>query len=485
MRRGFSIVPHTWVPEKIAHDCIACPLFRNCGQYAIVLDLDRYAARLGEPPPSRRVRTRRSASMSNVRPIEGGVTAPSGFRASGLHCGIKASGKPDLSLIVSDAPATAAGVFTMNLAKAAPLYLCEDHLATSGGYARAIVTNSGCANACTGPQGDGRRARDGAADRRRRRLQRGARAGRVDRRHRRQPQDGRDPRRHPAGGGGARRRRRRRRGARDHDDRSVPEGVRGRGRRPSSARFRVGGMAKGSGMIEPRMATMLGYLTTDAAVDPVMLARALTEACRYTFNAITVDGEPSTNDCVFALANGASGVTINENLYPALFEGFRAVAHELALGIVRGGEGATKLIAITVTGAATDADAWMAARAIANSPLVKTAVHGGDPNWGRLVAAAGRSGAAFVLDGARVQIGSLVLFENGRPFDELAPKAAEYLTGKDLDDRGRPRHRRLASRDGLDLRPVRRVREDQRRIPDITEIDSRFEHFSDPSIASL
>jgi glutamate N-acetyltransferase/amino-acid N-acetyltransferase len=148
--------------------------------------------------------------------------------------------------------------------------------------------------------------------------------------------------------------------------------------------------------------------------------------------AITVAGEPSTNDCVFALANGASGVQIPDDLYPALFEAFRAVAHELALGIVRGGEGATKLIAITITGASSDSDAWMAARAIANSPLVKTAVHGGDPNWGRLVAAAGRSGAGFVLDGARVQIGSLVLFENGRPFDELAPQAAEYLTGKDL-----------------------------------------------------
>jgi glutamate N-acetyltransferase/amino-acid N-acetyltransferase len=135
---------------------------------------------------------------------------------------------------------------------------------------------------------------------------------------------------------------------------------------------------------------------------------------------------------VFALANGASGVEISENIYPALFEGFRAVAHELALGIVRGGEGATKLIAITITGASSDSDAWMAARAIANSPLVKTAVHGGDPNWGRLVAAAGRSGAAFVLDGDRVQIGSLVLFENGRPFDDLAPKAAEYLQGKDI-----------------------------------------------------
>ena len=152
-------------------------------------------------------------------------------------------------------------------------------------------------------------------------------------------------------------------------------------------------MAKGSGMIEPRMATMLGYLTTDAAVAADRLHRVLTEACRYTFNAITVDGEPSTNDCVFALASGASGVTIDDATEPALFEGFRAVAKELALGIVRGGEGATKLVAITASDAATDADAWMAARAIANSLLVKTAIHGGDPNWGRLVAAAGRSGA--------------------------------------------------------------------------------------------
>jgi glutamate N-acetyltransferase/amino-acid N-acetyltransferase len=135
---------------------------------------------------------------------------------------------------------------------------------------------------------------------------------------------------------------------------------------------------------------------------------------------------------VFALANGASGVVIDDGLYPALVDGFRAVAHELALGIVRGGEGATKLVAITVSGAQSDADAWLAARAIANSLLVKTAIHGGDPNWGRLVAAAGRSGAAFVLEGARVQIGSLVLFENGRPFDERAPQAADYLMGKDL-----------------------------------------------------
>ena len=367
----------------------------------------------------------------NVRAIDGGVTAPSGFRASGLHCGIKASGKPDLSLIVSDAPASAAGVFTVNLAKAAPVYLCQDHLGSSGGRATAIVTNSGCANACTGPQG----VADAEEMARITANALGCSEDQVlvastgvigvnlkmDKIRAGVPQAVSQL---AADGGAA--------AARaimttDPFPKEYAVEV-----TTESGSFRVGGMAKGSGMIEPRMATMLGYLTTDAAVDPVMLSRAVIEAARYTFNAITVDGEPSTNDCVLALANGASGVTINDNLYPALFEAFRAVAHELALGIVRGGEGATKLIAITVTGAATGGDAWMAARAIANSPLVKTAVHGGDPNWGRLVAAAGRSGAKFVLDGARVQIGSLVLFENGRPFDELAPKAADYLTGKDL-----------------------------------------------------
>jgi len=366
-----------------------------------------------------------------MRAIEGGVTAPSGFRASGLHCGIKASGKPDLSLIVSDPPAIAAGVFTVNLAKAAPVYLSQDHLSSSNGVARAIITNSGCANACTGPQGmlDAREmaaltaAALGCAEHHVLVASTGVigvnlkmdklRAG-IPQAVAALAEDG--------GAAAAR-------AIMTTDPFPKEYAVEVT---TEFGAFRIGGMAKGSGMIEPRLATMLGYLTTDADVEPSMLARVVSDAARYTFNAITVDGEPSTNDCVFALANGRSGVTINENLYPALFEGFRAVAHELALGIVRGGEGATKLIAITVSGAASDPDAWMAARAIANSPLVKTAVHGGDPNWGRLVAAAGRSGAAFVLDGARVQIGSLVLFENGRPFDELAPKAAEYLMGKDI-----------------------------------------------------
>jgi glutamate N-acetyltransferase/amino-acid N-acetyltransferase len=308
----------------------------------------------------------------------------------------------------------------------------QRYLASTSGAARAIVTNSGCANACTGPQGMADAEEMAAIT---------ARALGSATEHVLVASTG-------VIGVNLRM---------DALRSGIPSAVDGLSERggaeaahaimttdpfPKEAAvevftdvgsFRVGGMAKGSGMIEPRMATMLGYLTTDAAVDQGLLQRALTDACRFTFNAITVDGEPSTNDCVFALANGMSGIVIDEGLYPALFEGFRRVAHELAIGVVRGGEGATKLVAITVTGAASDADAWMAARAIANSPLVKTAVHGGDPNWGRLVAAAGRSGAKFVLDNARVQIGPLVLFENGRPHDERAPDAAEYLKGSSLD----------------------------------------------------
>ena len=369
--------------------------------------------------------------MARVSTIEGGVTAPAGFQASGLHCGIKASGRPDLSLLVSDTIATAAGMFTVNLAKAAPLLVCEEHLAASGGRAKGVVTNSGCANACTGPQG--------MADAREMARLAAAAMG-CDVEHTLVASTG------VIGVNLAMARLRT--GIPQAAAALSPEGGADAARAimttdpfPKSyavevatdvGTFRVGGMAKGSGMIEPRMATMLGYLTTDAAVDQTTLARALSEVTRFTFNAITVDGEPSTNDTVFALANGSSGVVIDEGLYTSLVEGMRVVAQHLALEIVRGGEGATKVIAITVTDAATDADAWLAARAIANSLLVKTAIHGGDPNWGRLIAAAGRSGAAFILGDARVQIGPLVLFEHGHPFDERSSQAAEYLKGADL-----------------------------------------------------
>jgi glutamate N-acetyltransferase/amino-acid N-acetyltransferase len=197
--------------------------------------------------------------------------------------------------------------------------------------------------------------------------------------------------------------------------------------------FHVGGMTKGSGMIEPMMATMLAFLTCDAQVEPPVLKKALAAATRDTFNAITVDGECSTNDTVFAMANGASGVVVDESLYPALEAGLRAVSKDLALRIVRGGEGATKLVSIRVKGAKEWTHAERAARTIANSLLVKTAIHGGDPNWGRLVAAAGRSGVPFDLAHAAVRIGGIVLFDNGQPYDSNAERAAAYLAGKDIE----------------------------------------------------
>jgi glutamate N-acetyltransferase/amino-acid N-acetyltransferase len=203
--------------------------------------------------------------------------------------------------------------------------------------------------------------------------------------------------------------------------------------RSEAGTFRVGGIAKGSGMIEPMMATMLGFVTTDAQVSPALLQRALKAACDDTFNAITVDGESSTNDCVFALAGGTSGVVLGDSDFTLIVDALRQVCEPLAIGIVRGGEGATKLITIRVIGAADDEDARRVARAIANSPLVKTAVHGGDPNWGRLVAVMGRSGSDFALERAAVRIGQVELFKDGTPYDERAPQAAEYLSGREIE----------------------------------------------------
>jgi len=167
-------------------------------------------------------------------------------------------------------------------------------------------------------------------------------------------------------------------------------------------------------------------------VSQPLLDRALRDAVHDTFNAITVDGECSTNDTVMLLANGASGATVDAGHYEAFVAALRGVCLELALGIVRGGEGATKLVTVTVTGAASPEDARRAAKAIANSPLVKTAIHGGDPNWGRLIAVAGRAGVAFDLERAAVTIGSTVLFEGGKPHDDNAPRAAEHLKGKEI-----------------------------------------------------
>lgn len=368
----------------------------------------------------------------STRATSGGITAPAGYTAAGVSCGIKPSGKPDLGIVASHTSASAAAVFTTNLAQAAPVVISRDHLERSGGRARAIVVNSGCANACTGSDGMAHAAamaRQTAAalscapeevlvastgvigvklD-----MAKVCR-GITDAARSLSPSDGpaaalaimtTDP---------------------FPKEAAVESSIGG-------SPFRVGGMAKGSGMIEPMMATMLGFVTTDATIDPALLQRALTAAVNDTFNAISVDGECSTNDCVFLLANGASGTRVTESGgYEEFVEALTHVCETLAVGIVRGGEGATKLITINVTGARSDVEARRAARAIANSPLVKTAVHGGDPNWGRLIAVAGRSGSEFVLDRAAVRIGPVELFRDGSPHDERSGDAAAYLAGREV-----------------------------------------------------
>ena len=358
---------------------------------------------------------------------EGGITAARGFRAAAVHCGIKASAL-DLTVLAADRPVTAAGLFTMNLVQAAPVVVSREHLERAGNKARAVVVNSGCANACTGDEGleharlmtSTTAAALGCApeevlvastgvigvklpiDR----VVSGIRqaAGRMT----------------PDGGSEAAR------AIMTTDVFPKEHAVTVATARGS---FTVGGMTKGAGMIEPNMATMLGFLTTDAQVSPALLRKALELSARDTFNAITVDGECSTNDSLFALASGGSAVAIDDDNFDALLDGLLSVSRELALGIVRGGEGATKLISVTVSDARTIEQARQIARTVANSPLVKTAVHGADPNWGRIVAAAGRAGVLFDVQRLVVHVGGTLMFERGLPHDEAAPIAAQHMKG--------------------------------------------------------
>ncbi len=369
--------------------------------------------------------------VANISAIPGGVATARGFRAAGVSAGIKASGNFDLMLLVSDTPAQAAAVFTTNKVLAAPVLVSQAHLQRSGSIVRAIIVNSGCANACTGDQGM-QDAREMAAETARlvgcpveqvlvsstgvigvALPMTKVRAGL------------------PIAFGAL---------AADQGPLAA-RAIMTTDPFPKEAARRIrigdqdvtiGGMAKGSGMIEPMMATMLGFVTTDAVVPKALLDRALRAAVNDTFNAITVDGDSSTNDCVMLLANGASGASVDEASYATFLEGLKAVCLELALGIVRGGEGATKLVTVNVTGAASSVEARKAAKVIANSLLVKTAIHGGDPNWGRLICAAGRAGVTFDASRAAVTMGSIVLFKDGQPHDDMAPAAAEYLKGTDL-----------------------------------------------------
>ena len=361
----------------------------------------------------------------------GGITAPSGFRAAAVSCGIKVDAL-DLALIVSDNPASAAAMFTTNKTVAAPVVVCREHLKNSGGIARAIAVNSGCANACTGETGltNAQMMSQALASAINcpteqtlvastgviglplevSKIESGiiTAARNLDRQSNQEAAKAimtTDP---------------------------WPKETAVQVNTPAGS-FTIGGMVKGSGMIEPMMATMLAFLTTDASIDSLQLRHALSSVTNETFNAISVDGECSTNDSVFLLANGSSGTSVSDAIYPFFVDGLRQVCSKLAKEIVRGGEGATKLVSIRVTGANTGHDARRAARAIANSPLVKTALHGADPNWGRFIAVAGRAGVTFEPSRAKVKIGSVVLYENETAWPEREVEASKHMSGNEVD----------------------------------------------------
>jgi len=331
---------------------------------------------------------------------------PAGFRASAVAAGIKPD-RLDLALIVADAPCAAAGVFTSNRAVAAPVVVSREHLA--GGRARAIVVNAGCANAATGPAGL-RDAREMAA---RAAGALGCAASEVlvastgvigtplpmDKVR--------------AGIDAAAARLAREGGA------DVARAILTTDTRPKEVvvetavggrRVRVAGIVKGAGMIAPNMATLLAFFTTDAAVAPAVLRAALLAAVGESLNRITVDGDMSTNDTALILASGASGAPAIDGPgpdYDAFTAALTAASSRLAEMVVRDGEGATRVAEVRVEGAATARDADVVARTVAESPLVKTALHGGDPNWGRILAAVGRSGIAIGAGGVDIHLGDI------------------------------------------------------------------------------
>lgn len=364
--------------------------------------------------------------------IEGNATSPKGFRAAGVHCGVKRE-KPDLALLVSDVPASAAGVFTTNKVKAAPVRYTQR--AVAAGRAQAIVVNSGNANACTGEPGlaDSEEMAKVAAES----LGLGmdlvlvASTGVIG---------------VPLPMDAIRSGIPRAAGALSSDGEAAARAILTTDNFPKTAAVRldidgvevtIGGMAKGAGMIHPNMATTLCFLTTDASVPPAVLRGALKRAVQESFNSITVDGDTSTNDTVLLLANGCAGgapITNGEAL-SRFTAALTLVAGELARMVVRDGEGATKLVEISVEGAASDLEARQAAMTVANSLLVKTALHGGEPNWGRILAALGRSGVEMNEETTDVSFGELEVVRGGLGVPGVWDAAAAALEEKEVSIR--------------------------------------------------
>jgi len=354
--------------------------------------------------------------------VSGGVTSPQGFQASGIAAGLKPSGKLDMALLLAPEQAVCAGSFTTSVVRAACVDLCAERLAANGGQARAVLINSGQANACTGDRGliDSQRATQALADQ----LGLDAEAllicstGVIG-----VPIPmpkllaGLDPlvAALSATGGEA--------AATailttDLVSKQVALEAELGGRR-----VRIGGIAKGSGMIHPDMATMLGFFSCDAGLDPSIWKAMVGQAVQRSFNAITVDGDTSTNDTVLAFA---AGDPLDSVHHAALEQGLTEAMQHLAKAIARDGEGATCLIEVQVEGALDEPSAQRVARTIVGSSLVKTAVHGRDPNWGRIVAAAGRSGVPFDPEQVALWIGPHQLMQSGQPLS-FDPEAASRV----------------------------------------------------------
>ncbi|MBL8177739.1 MAG: bifunctional glutamate N-acetyltransferase/amino-acid acetyltransferase ArgJ [Bryobacterales bacterium] len=348
---------------------------------------------------------------------------PLGFRYASSYAGIRKIRKDDLALIVSDTPASAAGVFTRNRVAAAPVRLCQNHLQESGGIASAILINAGNANCAT---------RTGAKV--------ALASAKATARLRKVPVSQilvastgvigveLDPKlitaALPAVAAGLS----------PENFEAVSQAIMTTDTRPKTAKaelsasggvISIAGMTKGAGMIMPMMATTLGFVMTDAAIAPNRLKAMLREANEESYSRLSVDGDTSTNDTLLVLANGASGIKLSNRDSDVFLGMLTKLLQDLAQQIARDGEGATKLITISVEGAKTRDDAARIARGIANSPLVKTAVAGSDPNWGRVICAAGNSGVAFdpsqvdiFMQGIRVCRAGLAA-----PFSEDALKA--------------------------------------------------------------
>jgi len=354
--------------------------------------------------------------------MDSGHYAVQGFKAAAVAAGIKKKGGPDLGLIFSEKEAAAAGVFTLNKVKAAPVILTEENI--RHGRVRAILANSGNANACTGREGleNAKVTADLVA------KELGVKSEevlvastgvigaplRVDLIARAMPDlvKGLSPEGIP----------------------SVVQAIMTTDSFPKISRFdgavegrpfRILGMAKGAGMIMPQMATMLSFILSDIRIDPSQLGEAVTSAVETSFNRISVDGDTSTNDMVLVLANGLAGNgVLSRDDYKGFREGLAQVMGELATMIVRDGEGATKVIRIEIRGAASADDALTAARTVANSALVKTAFYGQDPNWGRIMAALGRSGIRMREEDIRIWVDEVKIVENGMGRGEAHEKEA-------------------------------------------------------------